>query len=48
MAKVDVFKFTTLSAIFGRIGGLYSMLTLLSGIALMYKTRKNYLLSIVA
>ena len=48
MAKVDVFKFTTLSNIFGRIGGLYSMLTLLSGIGLMYHTRKKYLENIVA
>jgi len=47
MAKVDVFSFTTLSNIFGKIGGLYSMLTLLSGITLMYKTRVNYLNSIV-
>ena len=47
MAKVDVFKFTTLSNIFGRIGGLYSMLTLLSGIGLMYHTRQKYLENIV-
>lgn len=43
MAQVEVFKFTTLSNIFGRIGGLYSMVGLLMGIGLMYRTRKAYL-----
>jgi hypothetical protein len=42
-AKVDTFYFLTLSDILGRIGGLYSMLTLLTGISLMYITRKHYL-----
>lgn len=48
MAKVEVFTFITLSSIFGRIGGLYSMMTLLCNISLMYITRKNYLKSIVS
>ena len=47
MAKVEVFTFITLSSIFGRIGGLYSMMTLLCNISLMYITRKHYLKSIV-
>lgn len=48
MAKVEVFTFITLSSIFGRIGGLYSMMTLLCNISLMYITRKHYLASIVS
>lgn len=48
MAKVEVFTFITLSSIFGRIGGLYSMMTLLCNISLMYITRKHYLESIVS
>jgi hypothetical protein len=48
MAKVEVFTFITLSSIFGHIGGLYSMMSLLCNISLMYITRKNYLKSIVS
>ena len=46
-AKVEVFTFFTLSGILGKIGGLYSMMTLLTNIALMYLTRKAYLKSLV-
>ena len=46
MSKVETFKFETLSHIFGRIGGLYSMVGLLSSIGLMYFARKSYLQTI--
>jgi hypothetical protein len=44
---VEVFTFYTLSGILGKIGGLYSMMTLLCNIALMYLTRKAYLKSLI-